>query len=220
MKKAVITGDIINSTALEQEVFVELIHKMEDFIVALKENFDVKAEIYRGDSIQILVDQPKNALKVALLLKTYIKGKVAQQKIKFNTKEFQQLHFKPIFDIRIAIGIGEVENEQAKLSVSQGEAFQLSGRLLDSMKNKQTLAIKTNDANSTFLGTSLSLLDWQMNSTTQPQNEVLYHKLEGFTEVQIASFLGVNQSAVNQRSNAAGWQTINDFIQKFEHVYA
>lgn len=220
MVKAVITGDIINSSGLEQHVFADLMKQLDEFIVQLNENFEVIGELYRGDSIQLLIHQPKDALKIALLLKTFVKGIALKQQIKLNSEEIQQLHNKPMGDIRIAIGIGEIDDVKEKLSVSQGEAFQLSGRLLDGMKNKQTLAIKTNDLHTDFLETSISMLDWQMSTTTPSQNEVLYYKLEGFTEVQIANFVGVNQSAVNQRSNAAGWSVINDFIQKFEKVYA
>jgi predicted transcriptional regulator len=54
---------------------------------------------------------------------------------------------------------------------------------------------------------------------TALQSEVILWKLSGYTENYIAKQLGINQSAVNQRANSAGWNAINTLVQRFEKLY-
>ena len=218
MIKAVVTGDIIDSTKLSEEENNTLIQGLKYIIDKLEENQTIRGEIFRGDSLQCLINKPSQALKIALLIKTYVKGIVSMNKLK-QKNELDKLINKPIFDIRIAIGIGEVNSEKEKLSISQGEAFNFSGRLLDEMKNKQTIAIKTNDQYKEELDTSFKLLDFILSNATQNQCEVIYYKLKGLTEIEISEKIGINQSAINQRSNSSGWSSINSLIQRFESIY-
>lgn len=220
MKKAVITGDIINSTQLTVVENNQLIKGLQNIIDALEKTEELQGEIFRGDSIQCLLQNPKNALKTALLIKTYVKGIIALHDEKYDLiSTVNKNNRSSIYDIRLAIGVGEVIDAKEKLSISQGEAFNLSGRLLDEMKNKQTIAIKTNDKNNNEFETSLKLLDFIISNTTQNQCEVIYHKLNGKTEQEISEIIGVNQSAINQRSNSSGWNAIHSLIQRFEEVY-
>ena len=218
MIKAVVTGDIIDSTKLSEEENNTLIQGLKYIIDKLEENQTIRGEIFRGDSLQCLINKPSQALKIALLIKTYVKGIVSMNKLK-QKNELDKLINKPIFDIRIAIGIGEVNSEKEKLSISQGEAFNFSGRLLDEMKNKQTIAIKTNDQYKEELDTSFKLLDFILSNATQNQCEVIYYKLNGLTEVEISEKIGINQSAINQRSNSSGWGSIHSLINRFESIY-
>jgi hypothetical protein len=218
MIKAVVTGDIIDSTKLSEEENNTLIQGLKYIIDKLEENQTIRGEIFRGDSLQCLINKPSQALKIALLIKTYVKGIVSMNKLK-QKNELDKLINKPIFDIRIAIGIGEVNSEKEKLSISQGEAFNFSGRLLDEMKNKQTIAIKTNDQYKEELDTSFKLLDFILSNATQNQCEVIYYKLNGLTEVEISEKIGINQSAINQRSNSSGWGAIHSLINRFESIY-
>jgi hypothetical protein len=217
MIKGVITGDIIESTKLSDEENNTLIQGLKYIIDELEQNKTIRGEIFRGDSLQCLVHKPSQTLKIALLIKTYVKGIDSINKKQKN--ELDKLINKPIFDIRLAIGIGEINSEKEKLSISQGEAFNLSGRLLDDMKNKQTIAIKTNDKYKEELDTSFKLLDFILSNATQNQCEVIYYKLKGLTEVEISEKIGINQSAINQRSNSSGWSSINSLIQRFESIY-
>jgi hypothetical protein len=217
MIKGVITGDIIESTKLSDEENNTLIQGLKYIIDELEQNKTIRGEIFRGDSLQCLVHKPSQTLKIALLIKTYVKGIDSINKKQKN--ELDKLINKPIFDIRLAIGIGEINSEKEKLSISQGEAFNLSGRLLDDMKNKQTIAIKTNDKYKEELDTSFKLLDFIVSNATQNQCEVIYYKLKGLTEVEISEKIGINQSAINQRSNSSGWSSINSLIQRFESIY-
>ncbi len=218
MIKAVITGDVIESTKLSEEENNSLIQGLKNIIDELEQKQTIRGEIFRGDSLQCLINKPSEALKTALLIKTYIKGIVSINKLK-SKNEYDKTINKPVFDIRLAIGIGEVNSEKEKLSISQGEAYNLSGRLLDDLKNKQTIAINTNDSYKDEFDTSFKLLDFILSNATQNQCEVIYYKLQGLTEVEISEKIGINQSAINQRSNSSGWGSIHSLINRFESIY-
>ena len=64
----------------------------------------------------------------------------------------------------------------------------------------------------------LGLLDMLFKEATSKQCEVLYYKLMGMNEVEIAEKLGVVQSVVNQHSNAIGWNAIESAVNYFEKL--
>lgn len=220
MLAAIITGDIIDSTKLNEEEGKLLINGLTEFLHQLEQESDIRGELFRGDSIQLLVNIPKDALKIALLLKMYVKGILVGQSEKMNRQEMNKAVHKSPFDIRLALGIGEINHLNEKLSISQGEAFNLSGRLLDEMKNRQTIAIRTSDVFNNEFEASFKLLDFILSNATQNQCEVIFYKLQGLTEVEISEKIGVNQSAINQRSNSSGWNAIFSLTQRFQEIYA
>jgi hypothetical protein len=86
-------------------------------------------DIYRGDSFQLKLIRPADALKTAIQLKSMLK----------QTKGI---------DVRIAIGIGNENYTSQKIMESQGSAFIRSGELVDNLKKrKQSMAISTGNEN-------------------------------------------------------------------------
>jgi hypothetical protein len=164
MLKAVITGDIIQSTKLTPEQRQSLLENIERNLKILDEVYKMKSEIYRGDSFQCLLNT-ENALIVALIIKTYIRGLNPSvlydlQSRKEPLKKNSIFYTNYIFDARIAIGIGETEETNKKLASSNGQAFLISGHLLDEIKNtKQTLIIGSSDEYNDELETESILLD-------------------------------------------------------------
>lgn len=225
MIKAVITGDIIQSSRLKPEVKAELTKVIRARLSEMDKQYSMKSELFRGDSFQCLIDNPKMALRICLLIKTYIKKFNPSEIFDIYTRENSLpiktvLNTKWMFDVRLAIGIGMVDLEMETVSTSDGEAFRLSGRLLDEMKNnKQTIAIATADSFHGELETEFILLDSIISKATALQCEVVYHKLMGTTEIKIANELNIQQSAVNQRSNSAGWNAIDKMVKRFESIY-
>jgi hypothetical protein len=63
----------------------------------------------------------------------------------------------------------------------------------------------------------LGLIDVLMNKATAKQNKVLYLKLSGKNEEEIAVILGVFQPTVNQHSTSAGWNAIEKAVLYFEN---
>lgn len=225
-KHAIITGDIINSTSLKSTQLRALVGHFSKALKQWNKDFVMKSEISRGDSFQCYLSEPVHALQVALVIKTYLRSYVlfdvntvglgrslqSKNKVSMTSKTI---------DARIAIGIGEVELKSKKLSISNGRAFELSGKLLDKMKGKkQAIGISTDDDHLDELEVEMALIDAILSMTTPYQSEVLHYKLLGYTEVEIAKILKINQSAVNQRSNGGNWYAIEVLLNRFEKLYA
>jgi len=233
MRKAVITGDIIGSTKLDANNRNWLSNNLHHKLKKWDKEFSMKSEIYRGDSYQCLMNSTEKALRVMLLIKTYIKSLDSSDSDKLfsafsgssifgNSKNEEDIKKGTwIFDTRLAIGIGEIDKSANKIVISNGPAFQLSGRALDSIKDtKQTIAIATDDNHQEELQTELILLDAIMSKTTGMQCEVIHQKLLGKTEIEIAKLLNIAQSAVNQRSTGGNWNAIEVLVKRFEKIYS
>jgi hypothetical protein len=226
MSQAIITGDVIHSTRLTAEQQHWLYAQIADALRQWSKDFGMKSETFRGDSFQCLVKKPADALKMALLQKTFIRSLNPSSHYEVHQKNTQQkrrgIIFPTwIFDARIAIGIGDIDLLSKKLAASGGKAFQLSGQLLDNMKNrKQSFAIATNDKFNDELETEFILLDAIISKTTALQCQVINLKLLGYTEIQIAEELKVGQSAINQRSNSGNWNAIDAMLKRFETIYS
>lgn len=224
MIHAIITGDVIQSTRMNVEYRDWLFKQIASALKQWDKDFGMRSETFRGDSFQSLVKKPSDALKLALLQKTYIRSlnpSDIYEVGKKNTANRKGILVPTwIFDARIAIGIGNVDLLANRLAGSGGEAFQLSGHLLDKIKNKkQSLAISTNDQFKEELETEFILLDALISKTTALQCEVINRKLLGYTEIEIAKKLDIMQSAVNQRSNSGNWNAIESMIKRFEIIY-
>ncbi|AOE49425.1 SatD family protein [Kangiella sediminilitoris] len=187
---AVITGDIINSqTSEEGEGWLPA---LQDYLSKFGES-PRDWQVFRGDSFQVIIEEPEKALLFAIGLKAVIK------------------HFKKL-DVRMAIGIGQVRTRADQALQSNGEAFVNSGRMFDSLK-KQTLAVKTpwqdfDKAINLFLKLALLTMDdWSETSA-----EVVAASLEkpGATQKEIADLLSIPQSRVSERLSRAGYDAITD----------
>lgn len=225
MIKAVITGDVVQSTKLAPDERSILVKAIKRTLKQWDNEFGMQSELYRGDSFQCLIHDPKYALRMALLIRTYIRSLNPTEAFDIYKRENPDplksaLYTKWMFDARLAIGIGEVDDPLEEVKISDGEAFQLSGRELDEIKNgRQMMAIKTNDNNAREVATEVELLDFIISKATALQCEVVNLKLLGNTEINIAKELKINQSAVNQRSISAGWNAINNAVKRFEEIY-
>ncbi len=115
---AVITGDIVNSRVVNAEMWLkELKHALSFYGKEWKD-----WEVYRGDSFQLKIEVEK-ALVAAIRIKSIV-------------KQIKEL------DVRIAIGIGEIDFEADRVTESNGSAFSLSGECFENLK-KSKLQIKS-----------------------------------------------------------------------------
>jgi len=167
--------------------------------------------IFRGDSFQGIVKQPKYALQIALQLKASV--------LKVQSTNFKKTT-NPTADVRIAIGIGVAEYNENAIAESNGEAFHFSGKTLDNMKfENKKLSLKTSneEINGEFL-VSLKFLDMLTDKWSTASAEVVYYLLKGLKEQQIADIVSRSQAAINLRKKAAGWEEIQLLLQRFDHV--
>jgi hypothetical protein len=213
--KAIITGDIINSSLLPKRIRGKLYPHLDAFIKSLGK--DITGEVNHGDWFRVILNNPAVALRTALNIKCYMKGMTAQH-LSPSVKRNSDASFK--IDARIAIGIGKVDFINSRLGTSDGEAFQLSGRTLDRIKSSHhTLAAaSSNAAINDELNVLLILLDAVFLKITPQQCQVIRRKLNGMKETDIAAELKIIQSAVNQRSTAGSWHAIEAAVNRFETI--
>lgn len=220
---AVITGDLIHFTNIPEKEKVGLLDFIERALSTWSDDFDMEYEIYRGDSFQCYLNSPHYALRLALIIKTYIKSlnPLEEGHILRPTLGKRKMLFTLLgFDTRVSVGIGEKNYKNERLATSNGDAFILSGRNLDELKStKQSIGISSSDNNDGELSSAIEMLDFILSRSTALQCEVVYLKLLGYNETEIANRLDINQSAVNQRSTSAGWNAIRTFVERFEKLY-
>jgi hypothetical protein len=198
--RAVITGDIINFTKLKPEKRQALIQETEALLNSwIKRSGD--AQVFRGDSYQVLFEDISDALSRSLQLVCWFKKhSEASAKIRLNT--------------RISIGVGTVAYTGKTVLNSDGEAFHLSGRKFDKMKPGEFLSLTTSDpGKNETIEVILNFVNKYINDWTLPQAAVIFLILEGKTQQEIAEVLSLSQPSVNSRLKLAGWKEMEPAIR-------
>ena len=221
MVRATISADIVSSTSLSVEELALLQSEIRRFLESLSEKSQGKnwGRLFKGDSVEIFMYDPHEVLRVALLLKTLVK-KTFPCKKDANAK--RELFRK--YGVRIAIGIGEMRTADQKQDVLDGEAIYYSGRLLEKATKekaiiKRSMLFESSDTLMTEgFNMMLGMLDVMLRNATSRQNEILYYKLLGKKEKEIASLLNIRQHSVNQQSNSVGWNAIESAVNYFEKL--
>ena len=217
--KASISGDIVSFTSLSIEGRELLEQRLKDLVTLLDKHFSVFARVIKGDYLECYLPQPGQALRVALLVRYYIKA--ASDKIASGRKEAGLFR---TYGIRLAIGIGEISRFDPVKGIIDGEAIYLSGRIINSQpgthgKNaivKSTFFIASSQQNiEDEFGPVLALLDVLIAKSTARQCEVIYLKLLGHNEEEISQTLGITQATVNQHSRSGGWNAVQKAVDRF-----
>lgn len=208
---AVITGDMVNSTAIKnnyhtvlQEIADDIKnHQAPDFI------FDV----YRGDSFQALINDPAKALLISIIFRAGIRRKSRGTSL------------NDVWDARLAIGIGPVKNfkinPNIKLGALDGEAFTRSGRTLDAMKNEGTLLkITTGEEQiDKEFAAICPLADTIISHWTTAQAEAIYlYLLKDMTQRDIGNQLKISQRAISKRLESSNLESMSQFLIRFKEI--
>jgi len=222
MNKATISSDIVSSTSLNVEQRLILEKELMRLLRILKQTFGSKiffGRLIKGDYIECVLDDPKFALRVALIIKSFVKS----LKIQADKKANKGLNDFKEYGIRIAVGVGELSIWNKKKGIIDGEAIYLSGRAINEMtstdkKIKNTLAFKSNQEswNEAF-SPLFSLLDVLFADSTRAQSEIIFYKLLNKSEKEISEILKKSQSTINQHSTAVGWFAIDRAVKYFEN---
>jgi len=229
---AVISGDIVSSTALNEpemrvlrENIIRLIETLETAQLNEPGNPLFYGHLIKGDYIECYMKEPKESLRVALLIKTLVKMMVLEKPANKALDKKRSLFKK--YGVRLAIGIGTMRTVDTQQGILDGEAIYLSGRKIDDQRSsnkekvviKNTMFFETMDNKLKEQGSVLiDLLDVLFTHTTARQCEVIHYKLLGLNESDIAQKLKVNQAAVNQHSTAAGWNAIEHTLKYYEQL--
>lgn len=203
---AVLTGDVVGSSKLSPALREKLHEGLQVGIDNLGSG--AEGEIFRGDSFQIVLQEPARALRAALLMRTHLRA------------SSPNALGKPM-DTRVSVGIGKVSFRAGKVIESDGEAFQLSGRSLDELlkTRKRRLLVRTPDADlNASLDVICAFLDEMVNGYSARQAEAMGLLLDGMKQTEIAQRIGIGQSSVNQRIQSAHWPAVEYALDYFERV--
>lgn len=215
MMHAVITGDIIHSTALgavERKIMLDVLKQVFTRVEGkTKKNI---FRVYRGDSFQGIIQKPDQALLCALKIKTaLLRTSLPEEK-------------KQKLDARIAIGIGKTELANKKMELSDGEAFRNSGQLLNPktkedykrLREYKLLFKSPWEEVNREMEVLFSALDGLLSKWTIEQAEVIYELLNNKNQTQVARQLKKSQGAISERVQNANWLAISNILKRFEEV--
>src|SRR5678815_3683608 len=186
---AVITADIVNSTKLSKTEYKRLLKNLEEILQPYQHEF------FRGDSFQVFVKSPGEALRVLLRARTVA----------------MKLSEASPSDIRASIGIGQVKLPVKSFQTATGDVFILSGRAFDKMAKTERTFIITNEKNKAVnLGLKLvsEFIDYLFQRLTFKQAGVVYELLLNRTQIETANLLKKSQATVHKHAQAAGWPEI------------
>ncbi|HWI91489.1 MAG TPA: hypothetical protein VNT20_09450 [Flavisolibacter sp.] len=196
---AVITADIVNSTKIAKADYKKL---MKNLTSILQEH---QHEFFRGDSFQVLVKSPNEALQVLLQTRT-----AAMKLIESSM---------PIADIRASVGIGNVKLPVKSFQTASGDVFILSGRSFDKMEKNERLIIvcdEKNKAVNSGLKVLSQFIDYLFQRLTFKQAAVVYELLMNRTQIDTAKRLKKSQATVHKHTQAAGWPEIEKLLMEYK----
>ncbi len=211
---AVLTGDIVKSAKLDPVNLKVVIQNIKDgqarFNTAYPGAIIGQADIFSGDSWQVLMEHVHLSVRAVLYFRAVVK---AVQGLKADT--------------RVALAWGRIDESTInpeRISESTGEAFTLSGRALAEMDKSRRLIMTLPDAivknklnDYAFLSYTLLLIEEITNNWTEKQAAAIILALLGAKQKTIAAELGLVQSTVNKRLNGAGWKNLSQYLDFIEY---
>ena len=212
---ATLSADIVRSTSLQTEDLIELRNKLLNLLDELERNYHgFWARIVKGDGIECFIPEHRYALRIAVLLKLFVKMQVD----KCECSEMLQK-----YGIRFSIGMSRKVYENRKEDIIDGPAIYISGRNLDAISWRANVysAVEVDEASdevNRFLDSYVAMVSNLVDSYSVKKAEVVYYKLLGLKEREISERLGIFQSSVNTRSTNAQWGLLNTAIKDFENM--
>jgi len=208
---AVITGDIVRSSSLSSDELCDVRAQLVDAVADIRgwgrRILRGRPDFFRGDAWQVLLSDPRRALRVALYVRS-------------------QLISIGLADTRLSIGLGSVDYlSRSRVSLSTGEAFKLSGHGLDGMSPAAGLAITCPQSAgpvAAWLTLTGQLCDSLISGWTKRQAAVVAVSLHPRDPRQdeIAALLKppVSRQAVTKTLESANWYAIKAAIRVFEET--
>lgn len=199
--RAVITGDIVNSTKLAAAKEKKLLKVLQEVLLPYQ------FEFYRGDSFQVYQKNPAEALRTVLLCRTF-------------AISLSQSDDTVSSDIRISIGIGQVQSPVRSLSTAKGEAFVLSGRAFDAgvnNNNRLLIAIGNPLANEA-MQVIADYINAIFKAMTGKQATVIFELLKRQTQQEVAEKLKKSKSTISQHVSSGRWTEIEKLLRHYENI--
>ena len=204
--RGVITGDIVGSSQIKPELRLDLLACLNSMKEELQCVSPFRMELYRGDSFQLLVEDPAMTAKIAILLRA---GLIYHTPNKDEGK----------WDAKVSIGIGGINFISDNIVTSDGEAFMYSGRQLDNM-GKRRLNIKTpwQDVNEE-LDVSTAFVDDIITGWSNKQAGMIYLSLrQNSAKKDVAAMSGTSIQNVRNVLSVAKESLINRYIERTAEI--
>ena len=80
MIKGVITGDLVNSTNIAVEWRQTVVDALNACVTDFSPLTPIKIEMYRGDSFQVVVDNPELSLTIAIAIRAKLRASTPEKK--------------------------------------------------------------------------------------------------------------------------------------------
>jgi len=207
---AVITGDVVASSALPASGRRRLLRVMEESSRVLRKALGravpLDVDVFRGDSWQVYLQDPVLSLRAALMFRASLRERMESHR----------------FDTRLAIGIGTADIvPRVRASQGGGEAFRASGLALDAMTKRRMAVAFPSSAAEGPLDVIAHLLDGIAVRWTDRQAKAVVGALQGWTQKKIASSWGgrgISQQAAALHLEAAGWHAVARGVAEFERI--
>ncbi len=219
--ESVLVGDIVSYSLLEEKAKTEIGQVLKDLFDFLSEEYQVYSRQYKGDYIECYIPNVADSLVVAMLIKTAIKSLQSDAQNE-EAKWFDEL------GIRLAVGVGSLQQLDLDKGIIDGEAIYMAGRQINNESKsqhqrkiiKRTMFYLSEDpAESEQMSAFFALIDEMLNGASQKQSEIIFLKLKGLSEKEIAEHFQVNQSVINRQSNSVGWNALNETLQYYKNYF-
>jgi hypothetical protein len=195
---SVITGDIINSRKSNPKSYLRL---LKDELLEYGKT-PSEWEIYGGDSFQLLIDDPKEALLVCIRIKAAIKC------------------LKPL-DVRFSIGLGDLSYRSNKITECNGSAFINSGaRFKRLKKDKVKLAVESGNTEADrIINLCLKLGMIAMDRWSYVSSETIGLALsnKNASQEELGKVLKIKQNAVSNRLARAHFNEILEIDELYRN---
>lgn len=193
----VITGDVINSKKNKPQTWLAPLKRELNGIGATPKTW----QIYRGDSFQAVINKAESGLLIAMKLKASLRS------------------VKGI-NVRMALGLGNITYNAAKVTESNGTAFVHSGEKFEMLnQQKQNLAIKSDWPQfDEEINLYLRLALIAMNNWTVNTAEIVRVAMENpkKSQHQLGKLIGIKQSAISTRLRRAYYEEIMEVNEMYK----
>lgn len=188
---AVITGDLVKSSNYQAADYERLLYLLDQCLRSLSPV--PHYNIYRGDAFQLLLTEPGQAVRAALLLRLNLIAEAA--------------------DARLCIAIGPADNLRADIKTATGPVFTLSGTGLDQLA-QQRWSLYCSDG-SQPLDLLLRFADKLLMQLTARQAQVLllYLLANDQSHQALATELNTSRANITALLNQANYLLFKDFVQ-------
>lgn len=209
--RAVLTGDLIKSRQLSAARFEQardlLLESAADLNQWSRGLLQGRPEFFRGDAWQLLLADPRWALRAAVFLRTSLRA-------------------SEIVDTRVVIGLGTVDQVNAqRVSLSTGQAFTLSGQALDGLTQyfRMSIALPAEAGwVAAWMPVVAQLCDMLIGHWTARQAQIVRVALGPHepTHAAIAERLAppVSKQAVSKALAGADWHGLRAALKEFENT--